>query len=175
MKETKKVGAFTLVELLVVIAIIGILVGLLLPAVQAAREAARRVTCLNQIRQVALASLNSHDAKGHFPSAADEQLFSHLAQILPYHEQSDLHDMIDYNHSWYHPANKDAANTPMPVFKCPTAEPREAAYVGQPGTSTLDEDSLLRGHYLGVMGAKESCPVYKPGLLGIVESETSFG
>jgi prepilin-type N-terminal cleavage/methylation domain-containing protein len=64
-----RVAAFTLVELLVVIAIIGILVGLLLPAVQAAREAARRTQCVNNLKQQALAMHNHHDTFKRFPSA----------------------------------------------------------------------------------------------------------
>ncbi len=67
--------AFTLVELLVVIAIIGVLVALLLPAVQAARESARRAQCVSNLHNMALAALNYHDAKGHFPVDEDYSNF----------------------------------------------------------------------------------------------------
>ncbi|QDV71090.1 putative major pilin subunit [Rosistilla carotiformis] len=87
---------FTLVELLVVIAIIGILVGLLLPAVQAAREAARRMQCSNNLKQMGLALQNYHDTMLRFPPG----FMSHSrlgwgALLLPYMEQTPLHDQMD--------------------------------------------------------------------------------
>ncbi len=87
-------SAFTLIELLVVIAIIGILVAMLLPAVQAAREAARRTQCNNNIRQVAIAAHNFADAKKHFPSSIRPAGLTSLPriagilQILPYLEEA---------------------------------------------------------------------------------------
>lgn len=100
---------FTLVELLVVIAIIGILVALLLPAVQAAREAARRSQCTNNLRQLGLAAHNFEGAKKSFPigrrsgttinpdgSNSTILQWGHLSLILPYAEEESVHDLIDY-------------------------------------------------------------------------------
>lgn len=161
---------FTLVELLVVIAIIGVLVALLLPAIQAAREAARRSQCLNQIRQVGIASQNFADVKKHFPSAADEKGFSHLAQILPFHEQLALSGLIDFRvdltslppgvHSPWDNLNdpniRTAYYTPVPVFKCPSNPALEATVMGASGNNATEETEL-RGHYGAVMGCKYAC------------------
>ena len=83
---------FTLVELLVVIAIIGILVGMILPAVQAAREQARRTSCLNKVRNVALACVSYESANQQFPAAVSNGEESFLVRILPMIEQGGLYD-----------------------------------------------------------------------------------
>ncbi|EAQ82252.1 DUF1559 domain-containing protein [Blastopirellula marina] len=95
----KKKSGFTLVELLVVIAIIGVLIALLLPAVQQAREAARRMSCTNQLKQVGLALHNYHDTYGALPARAGGTLtnYSRLSPwigLLPFLEQSALYGQI---------------------------------------------------------------------------------
>lgn len=121
-------SAFTLVELLVVIAIIGVLVGLLLPAVQAAREAARRMQCQNNLKQIALALHNYSSAHGSFPSHAyysdrgdgSYHYSGWVPQILPYFEESALGDLYDYRASFFDPENQEAIETKLTTFECPS-------------------------------------------------------
>ncbi|MCO6456634.1 MAG: DUF1559 domain-containing protein [Pirellulaceae bacterium] len=111
--------AFTLVELLVVIAIIGLLVALLLPAVQAAREAARRTSCQNNLKQLALALHNYHDNVGVFPPSSlspPEHTWAPL--LLPYIEQLTLQDQYDFRYAWNDPMNAPAIRQHVPVFHC---------------------------------------------------------
>jgi prepilin-type N-terminal cleavage/methylation domain-containing protein len=124
---------FTLVELLVVIAIIGLLVALLLPAVQAAREAGRRVQCLNNLKQMGLGLQNYHDQHKVFPyggsgvasltipAARARVCLSWGAAILPGLEQQPLYDSIHQQESYLHDDNLAAGQAVLPVFLCPTA------------------------------------------------------
>lgn len=116
---------FTLIELLSVIAIVGLLVALLLPAVQHAREAARRTTCRNNLKNIGLALHNYHDAHGSFPFGFDERESLWSAMILPQIEQSSMYGTLVFQESG--PGNWDsggtnetAACTLIPVYRCPS-------------------------------------------------------
>ncbi len=114
--------AFTLVELLVVIAIIGILVSLLLPAVQAAREAARRMQCSNNLKQLGLATHNYLAAHSRLPlclNGTAKPLSVH-AYLLPFIEQTALYNQVDFKTSWNTPTNAVARGTAVPTFNCPS-------------------------------------------------------
>lgn len=134
MKSSTNRG-FTLVELLVVIAIIGVLVALLLPAVQAAREAARRMSCTNNLKQLALAQQNYADVNKVFaPSSAwapgsnpdRRKAWSEKVFLLPYIEQSPLYNNTDWTTAPYDPwgwqgnANIQTQSVKLPVFNCPS-------------------------------------------------------
>ena len=127
MDARRESRGFTLVELLVVIAIIGILIALLLPAVQAAREAARRTSCLNNLKQIGLALLNHHDAQGTFPPGTQDPPgsvylgWAWSASILPYVEDEAVHDLIDFDKRWTDAACAEGRRWLLPFYQCPSA------------------------------------------------------
>jgi type II secretory pathway pseudopilin PulG len=134
---------FRLVELLVVLGVIAILIGLLLPARRGSREASRRSQCHNNLRQIALALQNYHDAYDAFPPAYTtnsdgKPLHSWRTLILPYLEQQALYDKIDLSQPWDDPANKAAYETRIHVYACPSAivPPDHTTYLAIVGPNT---------------------------------------
>lgn len=113
-------AAFTLVELLVVIAIIGILVSLLLPAVQSAREAARRMQCSNNLKQLGLALHNYESAYKRFPAGRNELRHSPHSALLPFIEQTNLGQRIDFRVRWDHINNAEALAAEISIYRCPS-------------------------------------------------------
>ena len=153
--------AFTLLHLLAIIAAVGIVIALFLPAVRVAREPARRSECANNLKQIGLALHNYHNKYGEFPPAytvdADgKPLHSWRTLILPYLEQKPLYDKIDLTKSWDDPANKEAFDSVVPTYRCPS-------------------NDTAKGHtlYLAVV-APESClqPVQSQALEDVKDSST---
>lgn len=155
-------AGFTLVELLVVIAIIGILIGLLLPAVQAAREAARRMQCSNNVKQLLLGFQTYADTNGALPPEAwlrfqngESQGLGIWSRVLPYLEQSALYSEVDFS-SNYQEADgvenyvgmETLAKVKMATFLCPSCANVESSM-----KMYGDEIGCYTTHYYGVAGA----------------------
>jgi len=124
MRNRPRVGGFTLVELLVTIAVIGLLMGLLLPAIQAAREAARRMQCANNLRQIGLATQTFESVYGHLPppklGSQFENRGSTLVVLLPYLEEAAAYARYNSIESVDSPGNLIVTGQTVPVYLCPS-------------------------------------------------------
>ena len=152
----KQNHAFTLIELLVVIAIIGMLIALLLPAVQAAREAARRMSCSNNLRQIGIAVHNYHDTEGYLPPAKNRNGFTWAGAILPFAEQQSIRSLVSLDLHVSAPVNKGLATHKIPMYLCPT-EPnlqiREAEVMEFAlGEWPIPKTNVCLNHYGGIQG-----------------------
>lgn len=181
-------AAFTLVELLVVIAIIGILVGLLLPAVQSAREAARRIQCTNNLKQIGLALHNYESAHRTFPPGFISRVtgtwpgggnnpipeagpgWSNFALILPMLEQSNLHSSINFGLPIADPVNQIARSTNIPAYQCPSDAWNQPVTVWP---ATLGIRDLAFVSYVNCLGGGN--PANAPGYSAMYEEQPFNG
>jgi prepilin-type processing-associated H-X9-DG protein len=131
---------------------------------------------MNRLRQITVSCLNHHDTKKRFPSATTTNLtanstpanpeytsWSYLAQILSFMEEEALEDQFDFKKHWSVEPNRTFIyNTAMPSLRCPSTSDQETTFTDPPTEGGKTEQSFLRAHYMGVMGAKHSCPNIPP-------------
>lgn len=181
MSRANRKRGFTLIELLVVIAIIAVLVALLLPAVQQAREAARRTSCKNNLKQIGIALHNYHDVHGVFPpgwvGVEDGDHAAHdgdngagwALHLLPFIDQANTWQKFDANHSIADEVNEPLLVITLPTFLCPSDPQRRIFHVEAgdhdhdhaPSPLTQDHEheegemDLPTASYVGVFGTEE--------------------
>lgn len=152
--------AFTLVELLVVIAIIGILIGMLLPAIQQVREAARRISCSNKVRNIALGLLNYESAHQKFPpgwtatSTNGTPGFGWMAFNLPFVEQANLFSQIDFRGSSPIEVSEEVRLASFDLLLCPSSVFNEPTYPLQYLMDGPPPIEMGRSHYVGSNGTE---------------------
>src|SRR4051794_2773702 len=192
MKAPRTRKGFTLVELLVVIAIIGVLVALLLPAVQAAREAARRSQCMNNLKQIGLAFQMHHDAQKFFPSGGWGHTFvgdpdegfgkgqpgGWAYSVLPYMEMASLHDYgkgVKVTNGTTNTQKKTTnlyiVQQPVPTFLCPSRSrnPVSDTCCGPNNANFTGNTPMAKGDYAANFGDASQCTPGCPCLVEITQ------
>ncbi|ODT98800.1 MAG: prepilin-type N-terminal cleavage/methylation domain-containing protein [Planctomycetes bacterium SCN 63-9] len=161
-------AGFTLIELLVVLAIIGVLIALLLPAVQTAREAARRIQCMNNLKQIALGFHNYQAAYGAFPAGGyggslptltvanaptirARRISSWGQAILPFAEQPTLYNAINQGYWYISPENLTAGQVSLSVFLCPS---NRVTSLTRPNGDNASSPGFARNDYSGNYGER---------------------
>ncbi len=186
--------AFTLVEVLVVITIIGVLIALLLPAVQSAREAARRASCTNNLKQIGIAMHLYHDVFGCLPPGwtakhpttgqpywLGQPGWAWGVAILPYLEQGAVADtLIHLDLPITDPANSDARRTVIATYRC-LSDDADPTFVLEPGPMPAPDyitgytaTELAKSNYVGVFGTLTMLSVYGPGGTGMSDGTLAF-
>lgn len=175
---------FTLIELLVVIAIIGALVSLLLPAVQAAREAARRAQCSNNLKQIGLALHNYEGSNQCFPGVTLENInpqgalrppnsWGWMSRLLPYMEGGAMYGALNVNWGPIAPVNSTVTGMQIGIFLCPSGTGPRTAADGWPRNTNQWSGSFAQSDYAGIRSVQLDGSEFD-GALGDVTTPSRF-